>query len=148
MKNLIYSALLSLAVFTSSAGDQWLTDFGKAKEQAKKENKAVLMDFTGSDWCPPCMQLKKKVFDTKQFKEFAEKSLVLVEVDFPNKKLPATQAKANEELKKQFSIEGFPTIVVLDSQGNKLSQDVGYSGESPSEYIKKLEGVLAKAKRS
>lgn len=129
----------------SAADDQWLTDFEKAKAQAKKENKVVLLDFTGSDWCPPCMKLHKEVFTTKEFQEFAKKNLVLVEVDFPSKKkLSAEQKQSNEKLKEQFDIEGFPTIILLDPSGKKLGQFVGYGGEAPKDYIQKLEKTMAK----
>src|SRR5947209_4080600 len=65
---------------------QWLTDLPKAQAKAKAENKMLLMDFAGSDWCPPCMALKKKVFSSSEFEAFAKTSLVLVDVDFPRRK--------------------------------------------------------------
>ena len=138
---------MALGVLAASAADdQWLTDLDKAKAQAKQENKAVLMDFTGSDWCGFCIKLDKQVFSTKEFKEFAKKNLVLVEVDFPNDKSKLTKAQqdANAKLKDQFSVRGFPTIVVLDSSGKKLGELVGYGGDAPADYIKKLEKLMAK----
>ena len=72
----------------------WLTDLPKAQAQAKAEKKIVLMDFTGSDWCPPCKALHKNVFSTQEFQEYAAKNLVLVEVDFPRAK------QQTEELRK------------------------------------------------
>ncbi len=147
MKKLLLAGLLAALTFTASAKSEWLTDFEKAKEVAKKENKSILLDFTGSDWCGYCIKLKKNVFNTADFEAFAEKNLVLVEVDFPRKKLPEAQAKANEKLQEKFGVEGFPTILVLDAEGKKLGEEVGYGGDSPKVYIKKLEGYIAKGKK-
>lgn len=148
MKKLLLAGLLAALTFSASAKSEWLTDFEKAKEVAKKENKSILLDFTGSDWCGYCIKLKKNVFNTEDFEAFAEKNLVLVEVDFPSKKkLPEAQAKANEKLQAKFGVEGFPTILVLDPEGKKLGEEVGYGGDSPKAYIKKLEGHIAKGKK-
>ena len=142
---------LFLAAFTlglQAAEAKWLTDFDAVKKQAAKEDKAILMDFTGSDWCPPCKALKKNVFDKSEFKEFAEKKLVLMELDFPNDKSKITPqvAASNKKLGEQFKIEGYPTIIVLDKSGKELGRMVGYGGDSPSEYIEKVEKLMAKAK--
>lgn len=136
--SLIACPALMQATFAADA--TWLTDLDKAKATAKEEKKLVLMDFTGSDWCPPCKALHSKVLTSKEFTDFAKENLVLVEVDFPQrKKLPEAQQKANETLAKQFEIEGFPTIVVLDPNGKQLSKNVGYSGESAKEFVAKLQ---------
>lgn len=146
MMKLLQGLFLAAAVCAVSAGEGWLTDLEAAKKQAAKENKAILVDFTGSDWCPPCKQLKAKVLDQPEFKKFAEKNLVLVEIDFPrSKKQSAELKKANQALQEKYNIEGFPTILVLDSQGKKLEQYVGYGGETPSEYVAKLQKVIKKS---
>lgn len=148
MRNLIKVLSAAMLVISLQAGEGWLVDAEKAKAQAAKEGKAVLMDFTGSDWCPPCKQLKSKVLDSAAFKEYAEKKLVLLELDFPNDKSKIskeTQAQ-NAKLSKEYKITGYPTIIVLDKDGKELGRHVGYGGESPEAYIKKLDGYLAKAK--
>ena len=148
MKNLIKVVCAAMLVISLQAGEGWLVDAEKAKAQAAKEGKAVLMDFTGSDWCPPCKQLKSKVLDTATFKDYAAKKLVLLELDFPNDKSKIskeTQAQ-NAKLSKEYKITGYPTIVVLDKDGKELGRHVGYGGESPEAYIKKLDGYLAKTK--
>ena len=144
MRKLLSFLALATVVLNLQAEPKWLTDFDAVKQQAQKENKAILMDFTGSTWCPPCKALKKNVFDKKDFAEFAEKKLVLMELDFPHdtSKAPAPIRKLGE----QFKVDGFPTIVVLDKDGKELGRMVGYGGESQSAYLKKLEGFLAKAK--
>lgn len=148
MKKLALGVVAALALIqvAYAAEGNWLTDLDKAQSQAKEEKKLVLMDFTGSDWCPPCKALHSKVLTSKEFVDFAKENLVLVTVDFPqHKKLPAEQTKANEELAKRFKIEGFPTIVVLDSNGKELSKDVGYSGESAKDFVAKLQKLKARS---
>ena len=131
--------LLSHAI---AADGEWLTDLNKAKEKAKTENKRILMNFTGSDWCPPCKALHKNVFASAEFGEFAKTNLVLVEVDFPTaKKQSAELKKANDELSKKFNIEAYPTIIVLDSSGKELSRNAGYGGEKAKEFIAKIEAA-------
>jgi thioredoxin-related protein len=129
------------------AESQWLTNLDTAKQQARKDNKVMLLDFTGSDWCGYCIKLKRNVFDTPEFTKFAEKNLVLVEVDFPIKKKQSDEVKkANDKLGTKYEVNGYPTIVVLNSQGEKLGALEGYNGETPSEYIAKLEKILARKK--
>lgn len=133
------------AISPLQAADNWLTDLPKAQAQAKKENKMVLIDFTGSDWCPPCKALKKDVFSSKEFISYAKDKFVLVEIDFPRSKpQSADLKKANEALQEKFKIEGFPTVVILDSTGKELKKEVGYSGEKPKEYIAMLDKVVKK----
>ena len=148
MQNIIKLVCAAVLVVSLQAGEGWLVDAEKAKAQASKDGKALLMDFTGSDWCPPCKQLKSKVLDSTEFKEFAAKNLVLLELDFPNDKSKVSKETAaqNKKMSKEYKIEGYPTIIVLDKSGKELGREVGYSGESPKEYIKKIEGYLAKAK--
>lgn len=148
MKKLALGVVAALALIQAAyaAEGNWLTDLDKAQAKAKEEKKLVLMDFTGSDWCPPCKALHSKVLTSKEFVDFANENLILVMVDFPQqKKLPAEQTKANEELAKRFKIEGFPTIVVLDSNGKELSKDVGYSGESAKDFVAKLQKLKARS---
>ena len=97
-----------------AAGAGWLTDLPTAEAQAKAENKLVLMDFSGSDWCPDCIALKKKVFDTQKFQAYAATNVVLVDVDFPDKKpQPSNLKRANEELKGQ----GYKDRSFADARG-------------------------------
>src|ERR1051325_9080917 len=86
-----------------------MTDFAKAQAKAKAEKKLVLIDFTGSDWCPPCMALHKNVLTSKEFTAFASKNLVLVLADFPTSKpISDAQKKANSALSDKFKVEGYP----------------------------------------
>ena len=141
MKKIVICLLTGWAALqTFAAEGEWLTDLSKAQTKAKEEKKLVLMDFTGSDWCPPCKSLKKNVLSSQEFLDYAKKNLVLVEVDFPRlKKLPEEQQKANQALQEKFKIEGYPTVIVLDGEGKQLSKKSGYGGEKPAEFIARLE---------
>jgi thiol-disulfide isomerase/thioredoxin len=96
----------------------WLTSYDKALEQAKSQGKYVLAAFTGSDWCPWCQQLKKDVFDTQAFKDWAAKNIVLLSVDFPRKKELSPEDKdANSSLAQKYAVTGYPTVLFLNPSG-------------------------------
>jgi protein disulfide-isomerase len=141
MKKLLI-ALLAVAAFgrVNAAENIWLTDLPKAEAQARAENKIVLMDFTGSDWCDWCMKFKKEVLDTPEFQNYAAKNVVLVELDYPHKTVQDNDLKkANAALKTQYHIHGFPTLVVLDKEGKEIGRQIGYSKGGPQVFIAKLE---------
>src|SRR5437879_8893434 len=117
MKKLGIGLLMCCALLQAGA-QEWLTDLSKAQAQAKRENKLVLMDFNGSDWCPPCKALRKNVLSAQEFLNFAKTNLILVDVDFPRRtSQPEQLKKANQALSEKFGVNGFPTIVVLSSEG-------------------------------
>lgn len=128
MKILRVLSLLAVTMIAAQAGESnWLTNYDAALAQAKKDQKPLLIDFTGSDWCPPCKMMEKEVFSSSAFQTFAAKNLVLLKADFPKRTpLSAEQQKANEELASKFKIEGFPTLVVMDGNGKELAREVGY----------------------
>lgn len=130
--------LLSTTIGWAKTG--WLEDFEKAKVKAKAENKKILLDFTGSDWCGWCMKLDEEVFSKKEFKEYAAKNLILVELDFPQgKKLSKALQKQNKDLAAQYGIRGYPTIIVLSPEGEPAGK-LGYVEGGPQAFIGKLEG--------
>ncbi len=133
---------VGFAALSLSAADlEWHTDLAKAQAKAKAENKRVMIDFTGSDWCGFCIKLHKEVFATPEFAEYAKKNLVLVEIDFPRSKPQSAEVKAaNKKLQDQYKVGGFPTLVVLDGAGKKLGEIVGYGGGGPKAVIAKLDG--------
>ena len=137
----LFASVFSLfvAVAALAAEPVWLTDLDAAKAQGVKENKPVLVDFTGSDWCPPCKALHKNVFMSAEFAAVASK-YVLVELDYPRTKTQAPELKArNAELSKQFGITGFPTVLLLDARsGDVFGKTVGFGGQSAKEYLDKL----------
>jgi Thioredoxin-related protein len=127
----LHFALLSLAAA------EWQTDYPKALAQAKTENKRVLLDFTGSDWCGPCIQLKKAIFSRPDFVAYAQKNLILVEIDYPQRKeQSADLKKQNEKLAKEYGIDekGYPTVVLLEPNGKVAREFNGYGGETTAGY--------------
>ena len=135
LRSFLFLAAISLTLLPAFAGG-WGDNYHQALSTAAKENKKVLLDFTGSDWCGWCIKLKKETFDQPQFKDFADKNLVLVEVDFPQgKSLSPEIKKQNDSLQEQFHVEGFPTIVLLNAQGKILKQNSGYLPGGPKAMI-------------
>ncbi len=129
---------LSPAVSRAADEASWRTDYAQALETAKAEKKMVLLDFTGSNWCGWCKKLDREVFSTPEFKEYAQKNLVLVKLDFPRGiEQPAAEKAQNERLAKQFNIEGFPTIIVLNSEGKPVGE-LGYMEGGPGVFVGKL----------
>jgi protein disulfide-isomerase len=127
-----------------SAKAGWLTDFPQAQKEAQAKHKLLVMDFTGSDWCGWCIMLDKEVFSKPEFKEYANKYLVLLELDFPRmKQMPPETAKQNEQLLLKYGIQGFPTVVVFDSSGKPLGA-LGYQQGGPQAFIAQLEKLRSK----
>lgn len=121
---------------------KWETDFELAKKRAKEENKSILIDFTGSDWCGWCIKLNKEVFSTPEFQEFAAKKLIMVELDYPKKKeLPAKLKEQNEKLQEEYKIEGFPTVILLNPRGKEVAR-TGYQEGGPAKYIEHVKELL------
>ena len=139
MKKLVLTALLC-CLGTMAYAEEWLTDLPKALAQAKAEKKRVFMDFTGSDWCPPCIALHDRVLTKPEFEAYAKTNFVLVVVDFPEKK-PQSEAvsKANEALKNKYQVDGFPTIIITDADGKELKRMEAYVGKNPKQFIEELE---------
>lgn len=148
MKKLILTLLL-LASVTARAELTWLTDLDEAKKVAAKENKKLLVDFTGSDWCGYCIKLHKEVFDTPEFEKFA-KDYVLVELDFPKRKeQPAAEKAKNQAAQKKYGVNGFPTVIIMNTSGKVLNRAEGYSPDSgPSAYLPQLGAPAAKKPRT
>jgi thioredoxin-related protein len=115
----------------------WQTDYKQALVEAAQENKRVLLDFAGSDWCPACIQMDKDVLNQPDFKKFAASNLILVKLDYPRRKqLPPAEAEQNRKLQQKFTIEGFPTYVLLDPSGKEVRRQLGYLEGGPTEFIK------------
>ena len=138
MKKLLITLLAATLFWQVNAAEStWLTDLPKAQAQAKAQNKMILMDFTGSDWCGWCIKFKKDVLDTPEFQEYAAKNLVLVELDYPQKKQQSDDLKkANAALQKQYNVDGFPTLVVLDKNGKEVGRRQPAPSQHPGEAFK------------
>lgn len=137
--------LIGCAAGVSRAELKWATDFDAAKKTAEEKELPILINFTGSDWCGWCIRLHKEVFATETFKEYAENNLVLFEADFPRRsELDPEIKKQNEALAKRYGIRGFPTILLVDSNGDVLGT-TGYRKGGPEEYRKHLQQLLGEA---
>jgi protein disulfide-isomerase len=120
----------------------WKTDLNQALATAKKENKVVLVNFTGSDWCQWCKRLSDEVFSKKEFEDFANKNLVLVKVDFPRNIEQSNATKYyNQQLANMYGVEGFPTIILLDKNGRGLLK-TGYIQGGVDNYIQQLKEYM------
>jgi protein disulfide-isomerase len=137
-----------MAAFHLTAADakpDWKTDLAKAQEQAKKEKKLILLDFTGSDWCGWCIKLNHDTFSKQEWSAYAKTNLVLVEVDFPRgKEQSDSLKKANEALQKKYKVEGFPTIIVIKPDGKAVWSNEGYLGGGPKAMIDAIESAKKK----
>lgn len=127
---------------TTDNGITWFTSLEKAKDQAKLTGKQIFVDFTGSDWCVWCEKIDDEILSTEQFKSFAEKNLVMLYLDFPQKKeLPAGMKSYNQQLAAKYGIQGLPTILILDETGSKLKQ-LGYEKAGADKFISDIKSVL------
>ena len=135
-KHNLLVAFVSLFLFSANVpASEWLTDLPAAQAKAKAENKWILVNFTGSDWCGWCKKLKAEVFDKPEFDAFAKENLLLVEIDFPShKSQPAAMQRANQALATQYKVKGFPTLFILDSSGKAVGQ-TGYHPGGPQGLI-------------
>jgi len=138
--SLLTFAAVFLLTPQARAEGSWLTDYKQAQQESKANNKLLLVNFTGSDWCGWCIKFDKEVFSQPKFKEYASKNLILLEIDFPRAKEQAVSLrKQNQELASQYQVEGFPTLVVLNGDGKKVWEHVGYLPGGPDAVIAELE---------
>ena len=141
-KSLISIASVMVMMVAPVMAENWHTSWKDAAAESKKTGKPILADFTGSDWCGWCIKLHKEVFDTPEFKSWADKHVVLLELDFPQKKqLPADLKKQNDELAKKYNIEGYPTVLFLKADGTEVGRS-GYVKGGPSAWIKAADSEL------
>ena len=140
MKKLLALCCFSIATLALPAAEAsgWTTDYNAALEQAKTDDRRVFLFFTGSDWCSWCKRLNGEILSTPEFQKFAGEKLVLVELDFPKSKAQPAAVKAqNAKLAQQFKIEGYPTVIVLDSAGKKVGE-LGYQQGGPGPFIEAI----------
>ncbi len=144
MRNLllIVTATMVLAASLPAAAAEWLTDYDKAVKISQRTGKPILMDFTGSNWCGWCIKLKNEVFSTPAFEKWADKNVVLLELDFPR---PDNQSEAiqkqNRGLLEKYEVRGFPTVVFTDYKGEVLGQ-YGYDRGGPENWAAKASEML------
>lgn len=124
----------------------WETDFEKARQVAKQEHKYILLNFSGSDWCGPCIRLHHDIFEADAFRKMAESNLVLVNADFPRLKknqLPKDLQKQNEQLADQYDAKGvFPLTVLLSPDGKVIKQWDGFPAVSPEQFVSQVQAAI------
>ena len=143
MKLLLIAALF---LFTSSV--EWSGNFSDAKQQAVASHKMILVNFSGSDWCGPCIRLRKEILESETFESYAKENLILVRADFPRGKkneLPADQVKRNSALADQYNPDGnFPFTLLLDENGKLVKSWNGYPNEAPDAFVQQIKDAYTK----
>lgn len=134
-------ALLLLFVIPT----QWETDFENAKKIAKEKHQLILLNFSGSDWCGPCIMLRKDYIDSQAFQSMAEENLVMVNADFPRKKknqLSADQVKRNEALAEKYNKQGqFPYTLLLDANGKVIKTWSGKPEITVEQWTQEIKNI-------
>ena len=134
-----------LSFFFLSSGI-WETDFEKAKEEAKSEHKCILLNFSGSDWCAPCIRMHKEIFENTAFTQYSDKHLVLVNADFPRLKkhsLSSDQQTKNDQLADNYNKEGkFPLTLLLTADGKILRTWEGFPPVSADRFTDQVKAIV------
>ncbi|WP_133507557.1 thioredoxin family protein [Flavobacterium chryseum] len=150
MKKIFLIALFIAGAFASQAQElKWYTDVKEAITVSNKENKPMLMFFTGSDWCGWCIRLQNEVLKTTEFQKWASDNVILVELDYPRRTPQAPEIKSqNNELQQAFGIQGFPTVFFTsaESKDGKINfkglGQTGYVAGGPSAWLAVAEGIV------
>ncbi len=144
MKAITWLATFSVAALSASAFASapkgWSTELDSAIQRAKTEKKSVLVEFTGSDWCPPCIAMRKNVFSKPEFVAAASKKFILVELDLP--KGDKALSEKNQPLAEKYKIEGFPTVILLDSEGKEFTRFFASEFPDVAGFLKHLDQAL------
>src|ERR1700742_433609 len=146
MKLILICIIMPLAM-----GVSWLGNFETAKTEAKQEHKLIMINFSGSDWCGPCIRLRKEILESETFENYAAANLVLVRADFPRQKknqLSKEQVKLNEALADKYNQEGkFPYTLLVDETGKILFTWDGFPDESAEQFVSQADRIM-QAKRA
>ena len=140
----IFSFSLFVLAFLISTG--WETDIESAKHKAREEHKFILLNFSGSDWCGPCIRMHKDIFETDDFKKYADDNLVLVNADFPRLKknqLSKDQQKKNDALADKYNSKGiFPLTLLLAADGTVIQTWDGMPDKTAQQFIKQVKELI------
>ena len=138
--------LLGLLVLTSFFSVQAQNTLSQAKAEARATQKFILLNFSGSDWCVPCIQMEKEIFEKEAFQQFSQKSLVWLNADFPRgkKDQPAKeQAAENEALAEKYNAEGiFPLTLLLDGEGKVVKEWQGKPPVSAEQFVQQVQAAM------
>jgi len=126
-------------------GQEWQTSYSEALSCAKDQNKPIILVFSGSDWCAPCIKLDKEIWQSTEFKSYSKENYILYKADFPRKKsnkLAASIERQNKSLAESFNPKGYFPLVVVLSKNEKLHGQTAYKKIAPDEYITHLNSFL------
>lgn len=142
LKSIFFTACMGVAVLTSTAlaSEQWLKSIPVAQELSQKHGKPVFVEFTGSDWCPPCIMMHKNVFSKEKFLEEAQKHFILVKIDIPQSD-PKLSDK-NQKVLEQYNVTGVPTVLLLDSKGKEFARFGASQHNTVEKMLAELERQL------
>lgn len=132
---LLVATLFSLFSPQISAGDGWIEDLGEGLAEARRSGKHVLVDFTGSDWCPPCKALDQELLSKDSFRRTVGDDFVLVALDYPRSKpQPDDLRERNREHASTYGIRGYPTLIAMTPDGVEYGRRVGYQRGMAGQY--------------
>jgi uncharacterized protein YyaL (SSP411 family) len=140
---ILWITLIGSFLFSAT---NWQTDFEKARQSAQAEHKLILLNFSGSDWCGPCIRMHEEIFESNGFTQYASEHLVLVNADFPRLKknqLPKEQQKKNDQLADVYDKEGiFPLTLLMTPDGKILKTWEGFPDVSADQFTKEINAVV------
>ncbi|HBS86395.1 MAG: thiol-disulfide isomerase [Bacteroidetes bacterium GWF2_38_335] len=144
-------SVLFVALYINLTPAVWLTDFDQAKNEAATNQKYILLNFSGSDWCTPCIKMKKTIFLSEEFENYANENLILLHADFPRlskNKLDDKQTAHNEKLAELYNSKGtFPLTLLLDAEGNVIKKWEGLPALTPAEFVTEITNAVNAAKK-
>lgn len=142
--------ILAICLMMFLPGVTWMGNFDDAKTEAMQKHRLILVNFSGSDWCGPCIRLRKEILESATFENYATDHLVLVRADFPRQKknqLSKEQVKLNEALADKYNADGkFPFTLLVDETGKVLKTWDGFPGETPDQFVSDISGFQTTAK--
>jgi len=127
-----------LTALSAQASEEWLTDYDEALAESTRSGKPVLTLFTGSDWCPHCRTLEERVFSTSEFESWSEEHVVLLMLDLPESGISPAVRSERSRICLKYGVRTFPSVLILDSFGEKITEEKGYRGTPASTWIKRL----------
>jgi len=143
--------IVSLMMLFTTGGTAWLGDFNEAKKEASEKHQLILINFSGSDWCGPCIRLRKEILESSAFESYASDHLVLVRADFPRQKKnqpTEEQKKLNDALADKYNSEGkFPYTLLVDENGKVLRTWDGFPDETVDQFIAQISSTEQSAKK-
>lgn len=139
-------AIIALLFFSGrfgmAADVKWHTDFDTAQALAQKEKKKLFIEFTGSDWCRPCIVLEKTILHSAEFEAFAKKHFVLVQLDYPFRKKQSEEVKKkNQAVAEKFAVENYPTVVIVRPSGKVIFREFGDPRLTPAKYVARFKDL-------